>query len=391
MLAVHFGAGNIGRGLIGNILNSNDYKICFIDTNNRVIEDINKNNSYKIELFNNVGSYIDIPEVTAINSINEPEKVKELIKKADIITTSVGANNLSKIAHTIKEGLLIREKSKKTINIIANENVINATDRLKNEIIKISTKNEINKIQEIAYFANSTIDRQCLSIEREGEIIASVEPYYEWVINRKELFQAEKFFYDNVHLVDNLEPFIERKLFLVNAEHAAFAYIGQLFDYPTIQEAAKDKRIYELVINYLSENKNYFITKYKMNEEELQLYIKETVKRHTQNGISDSVNRVGRDPIRKLQSDDRLVAPVKKLNSMNLDNSVGKKIIASAYLYDSKDDLESQSIQESISRNGIENTVKQISKLDDLLAKDIANIYESIKCNKEKIFEDVGR
>ena len=41
MLALHFGAGNIGRGFIGQLLHEAGYDICFADVNQTVIDDIN--------------------------------------------------------------------------------------------------------------------------------------------------------------------------------------------------------------------------------------------------------------------------------------------------------------------------------------------------------------
>lgn len=386
MIALHFGAGNIGRGLIGNVLNNNNYQIIFVDTNEKIINQINANNNYKVEYFDNNYSMTDVLNVKALNSLTENEKIIELIQNVDIITTSIGANNLTKIAPLIKKGLIKRCKKNKTLNLLANENVINASTILKEEIFKISTKAEISDIDKYCYFPNTTIDRQSLSKVVNGDNIAYVEPYFEWVIDRTKMLEAEQYLSKGVLLVDDLKPYIERKLFIVNAEHVAFAYLGYLFGYSTIQEAAKDNRIINFVRGYLKENKKYFIKEYGMEEEELNDYIEQTIKRHTLSNISDDIYRVGRDPIRKLNENDRLVSPVRKLEDLGLENNIGKRIIVAAYFYENTDDQESVNIQEKIRKYGIENTIKYISGINGELLKELVSLYENIKKDKENIF-----
>ena len=52
-----------------------------------------------------------------------------------------------------------------------------------------------------------------------------LEPFYEWVIDRTP-FGGEPPEIAGVHWVDDLAPFIERKLFTVNTGHATAAYHG---------------------------------------------------------------------------------------------------------------------------------------------------------------------
>ena len=51
MKALHFGAGNIGRGFIGEILSKNGFEIYFVDTNKAIIDDLNTRHSYEIGSF----------------------------------------------------------------------------------------------------------------------------------------------------------------------------------------------------------------------------------------------------------------------------------------------------------------------------------------------------
>ncbi|MDN6966955.1 mannitol-1-phosphate 5-dehydrogenase, partial [Enterococcus faecium] len=142
---------------------------------------------YTIEIIDEMNRSDFIDHVVALNSLSELEEVITATKNADILTTSVGAINLVKIAPIIAQALSKRFEQKHSINIVANENVINASDVLKKEIYSLLSEKEQENFDEYAYFVNTAIDRQSLGKVLGGKMISVVEPYYEWIMDRQQL------------------------------------------------------------------------------------------------------------------------------------------------------------------------------------------------------------
>jgi mannitol-1-phosphate 5-dehydrogenase len=79
LLAVHFGAGNIGRGFIGNLLYHSGYETCFVDVNSEIVNLLNEKKEYRVVLADPSQQEMVIKNVSAINSQANPELVIEAI------------------------------------------------------------------------------------------------------------------------------------------------------------------------------------------------------------------------------------------------------------------------------------------------------------------------
>ena len=92
MRAVHFGAGNIGRGFIGEVLAANGFSIDFVDINDVLIDALCARGEYEIELAGvaRSRSRVRVQGVSGINSKKDPQAVTEAIARADLITTAIG-------------------------------------------------------------------------------------------------------------------------------------------------------------------------------------------------------------------------------------------------------------------------------------------------------------
>lgn len=105
--AVHFGAGNIGRGFIGLILTRSDYDVAFVTRNKTKISQLQLRNEYPVNIANQSQKQMIVRNVTAISSQNK-NAVARQIATANLITTAVGVANLPNIAPKIALGIRLR-------------------------------------------------------------------------------------------------------------------------------------------------------------------------------------------------------------------------------------------------------------------------------------------
>lgn len=385
MKVVHFGAGNIGRGLIGKVLHDSGFQIVFIDTNMELIAQINKANTYKICYIEEPHQIDTVENVLAIDG-NQFTDVRQEISSADMITTSVGVNNLKHVAKTLKTLISYIQIKNGKIPILANENTVNASQVLFDEVKAICSEEELNQILEKVQFVNTAIDRQSLAVSKNGEQIVMVEQYLEWIIEDLDGTFPLKDDIKHAVFVDNLQPFIERKLYIVNAEHAAFAYLGYLFGYKTIQEAAQDWDIKKLVQEMLSERVDYLHKAYQMDKSDLEDFVTKTITRHTHPNLHDEVTRVGRNPIRKLGPNDRLVGPLETLSNWGIDYTASAKIIAAALYYDDETDDEARRLQ-SLIKKDLLHGLATITNLPLVICQEIEKYYKMLQNNRTSILK----
>ncbi|WP_141433191.1 mannitol-1-phosphate 5-dehydrogenase [Bacillus sp. 03113] len=381
MRAVHFGAGNIGRGFIGLLLHQSGYEINFVDIHDDLIDELNKKNDYRVILANEQKEEFLVQGFNGLNSKKNPESVVQAIATGDLITTAVGPSILPFIAPLIAEGLKKRKDIHgSSINIIACENMIGGSSQLKGFVMNHLNKEEQDWASEYVGFPNSAVDRIVPNQNNENKLDVFVEPFYEWVIDRTEIVGKQPALKD-VLFVQNLQAYIERKLFTVNTGHAATAYLGYVNDFHTISEAIENDQIKQVVLGALKETGRLLISKYQFHEEKHFGYIEKIIGRFSNHHIVDHVIRVGRSPIRKLGQKDRLVAPA--LEYMAAFHQVPVhlvQVIAAALAFQTESDQESITLYERIKIKGVRKAYCDIAKLDPdhMLVEEVIKTYKTL-------------
>jgi mannitol-1-phosphate 5-dehydrogenase len=227
--AVHFGAGNIGRGFIGAILQDAGFHVTFADVNSKLIltstQRANTRSSSYLGLMA-IPAKPDTKNFDAVDSVKSAAELTAQIASADLVTTSVASKCFGARGTCHSEAGVEARKKTEPLLIMACESAINATEALKHHIEVVADGQPLN-----AEFANTAVDR-IVPLQRSGlGLDVEVEPFSEWVIDDSSVTNKsalKALASSGAHLVGNLTPFIERKLFTVNAAHAATAMSGQL-------------------------------------------------------------------------------------------------------------------------------------------------------------------
>ncbi|TVT27299.1 mannitol-1-phosphate 5-dehydrogenase [Salinicoccus cyprini] len=364
MKAVHFGAGNIGRGFIGKVLHDNGYEVTFADVNAEIIDALNTDHEYTVHISEENGASYKISGVSGIHTANDTAKLAETVAEADIITTAVGVNILPIIARTLAPHLANRTTDR-PLNIIACENAVLATDSLKAAVLAEVDEAALSNVG----FPNSAVDR-IVPIQKNDNILdVKVEPFYEWVIERGKWAGENKL--EGVNYVEDLMPYIERKLFTVNTGHAAIAYYGKTLGYTTVSEAMDDEKVVAYLREVLGETTHYLTENYEFTEAQQKEYIEKIIARFKNPYLSDDLDRVGRGVLRKLGPNDRIIKPLVYLHENNMDHEALSKLVMYTLQFDNSEDPEQVEMNARIESAGTDGFLAQHSKLGSQLIEEI--------------------
>lgn len=382
MQALHFGAGNIGRGFIGKLLSDAGVHVTFADVNEQVINEIAKRHQYPVNVVGEQSTTEIVHNVDAINSSSN--EVSDYIAKVDLVTTAVGPQILARIAENMAKGLIARHQQANTapLNIIACENMVRGTSQFKQEIFKYIPHELHQWMNNHIGFVDSAVDRIVPpATSKTGDILeVTVETFSEWIVDKNQ-FIGDIPQIKGMEPVDNLMAFVERKLFTLNTGHAITAYLGFYNDIATIRDAILVDSIRSVVQGAMQESGQVLIKRYNFDPAKHQAYIEKILTRFENPYLHDDTARVGRQPIRKLGSGDRLVKPLLGTFEYELKNSNLLIGIAAALNYRNDDDDQATDLTQQISNKGVVQTFCDISGIEsnNPIVSQIEQLYTAMQ------------
>lgn len=343
MKAVHFGAGNIGRGFVGLLLHEGGYEVVFSDVADALVDAINAVESYTVHEAGPGGTDHRVTGFRAVNSRTAPDAVADEIASADVVTTAVGPTVLRFVAPAIVAGLARRAPETAPLQVMACENAIGATDLLRAEI-ESAAGADAGLLLPRAIFANTAVDRIVPAQPPGGGVDVTVEPYFEWAIESGPFGGALPRI-PGAHFVEDLAPSIERKLFTVNTGHAATAYFGAQAGVERISDALADPVIAAKVTAALEETSAVLVAEHGLDAGELAAYRATILDRFRNPALIDTVQRVARQPLRKISRNERFIGPAAAAAERGLPTEALVAAVAAALEFEDADDEQSVELQ----------------------------------------------
>lgn len=249
--AVVFGAGNIGRGFLGDLLHQSGYHTIFVDVDKNKVELINREKEYPLVVVSSENKLERMVGNVAAVSFDDTDGVTAAIVDADVIITAVGKGALSYVAGALSKGLVERVKQRPRDKlqsiVIACENVQDNSNYLRNMVESLLPQEYLFLLKEQISFPNCVVDRIVPNaVLSDNPLSVTVEEYFQFVVDDTALHSPFPEI-AGVVLSSDLPAIVEQKLFTLNMAHAIAAYYGYLKGCKYIHEAITDKNILELV------------------------------------------------------------------------------------------------------------------------------------------------
>lgn len=383
---VMYGAGNIGRGFIGQVFSDAGFNVGFVDINKEVIGKLNADKEYPVDIVSNDG--IDERIVKNVYGIDgtDIELVSDEIASADIMATAIGVNVLKFIARPIALGLKKRfEQNKKPFNIIICENLIGADEFLK-ELIKEQIPEYTERIDNEIGFVEASIGRMVPVVTEEkkkGNILrVYVEPYNILPVD-KDAFKGEIPKVSNLYPYSPFNLFIQRKLFMHNMSHATCAYLGFLRNYKYIYETVNDVDIKLVAYKSLVQSALAIANENGVEIKDLLSHAENLIYRFKNVELGDTVERVGKDTIRKLSNNDRLIGAIILAEKHTLPCEYLCIGVAAGMCFAPKDDERSVELSNYASENGVKATLNKYCGYNGKMVNLIETLYNKIKASEK--------
>jgi mannitol-1-phosphate 5-dehydrogenase len=354
-LGVVFGAGKMACGLLGPLLAESGYETVFVARRREVVDAIALHDGYRLTIAGPEVKEVAVRNCTAY-SLEAPEAVAHVVASAEVVLTGVGVNNLAAIAPVIVQGLWRRSQAVRArpLNVVACENLPGAGSYLRHLMLSSAPLDEGLAVATVGGFTAGLTNRIMTGGTcRNGELSFAVSGHPELVVDIRGVKGAFPRIC-GLRFTEDFSALVMRKLYTLNLAQAVAAYLGHRYGCHYMHEAAVQPIVAAAVQGAVREACSALQAEFPREAREIAEDAARALAEIANPGLGDTIQRVARDPRRKLSSLERLVGPARLAARHGLPYDQLCLGIAAALAYDDPADAGARALQETIAIEGIE-------------------------------------
>lgn len=381
--SILFGAGKIARGFLGQLLYLSDFEITFVDVYEPIVSVLNEKKTYHVHVLGDESLDSDVTHIKAY-LFDEKESIYHTFYESDIAFVSVGGNHLTDVAKSLADIFNRFGIQKKIKNIIVCENWRDAANTFKTAMLKFLNEENKNLFEEFIGVSEAVLMRTATQPDEE---LAKLYPQDVWVQNFwylpidgsriKEAIPKIQC----VELLDEFGNFLTQKMYTNNTSNAVIAYSGYLLGYEILAEAANSLEISALLDDAYKEINQILVAELGVDEKQQMEFSQKARAKYCDWTIVDKVIRHGKDPIRKLGPQDRLIAPCRMALKHGIYPKTLIDTIAKALYFYEPSDAEAVKLKMLRQQKGVEYVLQTVCGLDknERLYHEVLKSVEQIK------------
>lgn len=362
---VQFGAGNIGRGFLGQLYSQSGWAITYIDVNPEVVALMNERHGFDIDIVGPDARTVHVTNVSAVNG-RDIDAVAEAIDKADLLGTAVGVNAIKFIIPALAAGLTRRAARGAGIDMVICENMLDSSvylGKLLHEAMPEHADFLANQLGLVETVVSRMIPPLTPEERARDPLGIAVESFGILPVARK-AFRHGVPDITGFDPTDDIHAVEERKLFCHNCMHAMASYFGAQKGMTHVWEAVEDADICAKVRAGGWESGEALMRKHGFSHETMKAHIDDLLARFANKALRDTVARCGGDPIRKLGRRDRLIGAALLALEYGVKPTILIEAIHAALQFCPEGDVSAPTLQKILHEEGLPVVLSKVCGLE---------------------------
>jgi mannitol-1-phosphate 5-dehydrogenase len=376
--AVQIGAGNIGRGFMGELFAAGGYGVTFVDVDEQVVAALADRGEYEIHHVTNAGE--EVVRVAGVRAVDarDREAAAEAVAACAVACTAVGVRALEAVAPLLAAGIARRlARRAPPLNVITCENLIGAGRHLQGLVWEAleataaaagTAPPDRFAFEDRLGFVEAVVSRMVplvpVAVRRRDPLWIACEPYARLPVDATAI-RGPVPHVAGLESVENILAHQQRKLATHNMSHAVCAYLGYPARHEFIWQAMGDPAVERVVRAAMAETGQALCSRFGFDADEQAAHEDDLLARYRNRALADQVVRVAADPLRKLGPGDRLVGAARLCVDEGVEPVHVLRGVRAALAYDHPGDPSAVRLQQMLAERGRTYVLNEVCGLEE--------------------------